>query len=363
MGLIKNWFGALNKKFVSKHNYSLEEKIFRLVTISGILMSTVGLFGNISLGLGVITFIILSINIIIDVICIVYFQKTRKWEKPSIIVILYGVFILFPTLWFSTGGATGSTMPFVVLMGIFIVIAFNGRFRAICLIVVIIMYLTFTLLELRFPDLSTPYQSRDTHYADLAIGMFLSYCVSVYLAYQVLTNYKKSKHEAELLVKQLELSSILDPLTGIYNRRYLTSAINDEMRKAYDDGSELVLCIFDIDFFKKINDTYGHNYGDRVLVELSKCIGDSLDSSEVFGRYGGEEFLIIFKDCGLDKALVKMNMIYHSIERMQVNNSDRITISSGMSVYYKGISFSNFLESADKNLYKAKENGRSQIVY
>ncbi len=363
MRYIKKCIAVFNEKFISNKDYLLEEKTFLLVTISGILMSTVGLFGNVSLGLSIITLIIPSINIAIDGICLVYFFKTRKWESPSLIVILYAIFVLFPSLWFSTGGATGSTMPFVVLIGIFVVIAFKGRFRTIILIIVIIMFTSFTFIELKFPNVSIPYPSRDAHYADLALGMCLSYCVSVYLAYQVLSDYKKSKHETELLVEQLKFSSITDPLTGIYNRRYLTSYLYDEMRKSFDDGSELAMCIFDIDFFKKINDTYGHNFGDKVLVDLSQCVIDTLTDEDIFGRYGGEEFLVIFKNCRLDQAIVKMKVIYKELEKVEWNSKLNLTISSGISVYYKGISFSSFLENADKNLYKAKENGRNQIVY
>ncbi len=327
----------------------MEEKTFLLVTISGILMSAVGLFGNVSLGLSIVTLIIPSLNIVIDGICLAYFFRTRKWEIPSLIVILYAIFVLFPSLWFSTGGATGSTMPFVVLIGIFVVIAFKGRFRAGILVIVIVMFMTFTLLEMQFPDIVTPYPSRDAQYMDLALGMLLSYCVSVYLAYQVLNDYKKSKHKAEQLVEQLEFSSITDALTGIYNRRYLTSCINAEMRKSFDDGSDLVLCIFDIDFFKKINDDYGHNYGDEVLIEVSKCVKDTLDSDEIFGRYGGEEFLILFRNCKQDKAIEKMHTIYSNLAKMRWGNPISLTISSGLSVYHKGISFSNFLEHADTN--------------
>lgn len=353
----------LKEQFTSEKGFSLEEKTFFLVTISGILMSTVGLIGNISLGLSFLSLIVPSINILIDWICLIYFRKTRKWKIPSLIVIMYAIFVLFPVLWFSTGGATGSTMPFVVLMGIFIVIAFNGKFRTVILIITIAMYMAFSLLELYYPDICIPYPSRDAHYIDLTVGMFLSYCVSVYLAYQVLGDYEKSKKKAEELVYQLEYSSITDSLTGIYNRRYLTSCLNDEMRKSFDDGSNLVLCIFDIDFFKRINDSFGHNFGDKVLIDLSNCVKDSLSDNEIFGRYGGEEFLIIFQNCKLDSAVAKLEIIYENLGRMQWDNNISLTISSGLSVYYKGVSFSNFLEIADTNLYKAKENGRNRIVF
>lgn len=360
--IIRHGLAFIKEKFFAK-NASLEEKTFLLVSFSGIFMSAIGLAGNLSLGLSVVTLFIPALNILIDIICITYFTKTGKWQTPSLIVIMYAIFVLFPSLWFSTGGATGSTMPFVVLIGIFVVIAFKGRFRASILAIVIVMFTTFTLLEMYYPAITTPYPDRESQYIDLALGMILSYCVSVYLAYQVLGDYEKSRKESEALVKQLEINSVTDALTGIYNRRFLSTSLDEEMRKAYDSGDELAICILDIDYFKRINDTYGHSYGDEVLVRLSACVAGSLGSDEIFGRYGGEEFLIVFKNCPLDAAVAKMNRICEDLEKIQWHDNIRVTISAGLSAYQKGVSFSKFLEEADRNLYRAKQEGRNRIVY
>ncbi len=360
MKVMQLW-NSLTEKYFGK-NKSLEEKTFLLVAFAGIFMSTIGLVGNISLQLNIVTLFIPAINIIIDCICIVYFSKTRKWETPSVIVIMYAIFVLFPSLWFSTNGATGSTMPFVVLIGIFVVIAFKGKFRTTILVVVIFMFTAFTVLELYFPEITNPYPNREAHYIDLSLGMFLSYSVTVYLAYQVLGDYEKSKRESEKLVRQLEISSITDALTGVYNRRFLTSCLDEEMRNSYDSGAELSICIIDIDFFKRINDTYGHNYGDEVLIKLSRCIADSLSGDEIFGRYGGEEFLIIFKNDAIAPAKAKMDVVYRNLKKIQWRDNIDVTISCGISAYQKGISFSKFLEVADLHLYQAKQNGRNQMV-
>ncbi len=141
---IKKKLAALTEKFFAK-NKSLEEKTFLLVSFSGIFMSAIGLAGNISLQLSIVTLIIPAINIVIDCICIAYFAKTGKWKIPSVIVILYAIFVLFPSLWFSTNGATGSTMPFIVLIGIFVVIAFKGKFRNPILVILIVMLAAFTI--------------------------------------------------------------------------------------------------------------------------------------------------------------------------------------------------------------------------
>ncbi len=360
---MKNKFFDLKEKNLFNINFTLEEKTFLLVALSGILMSAIGFIGNILLGLSILTLIIPAVNIIIDVTCLLYFYKTRKYKILTIIVIMYALFVLFPMLWFSTGGATGSTMPFVVLMGIFIVIAFEGKFRTIIMIVVICLYTAFTFIELKYPGIYIPYPDRRSHYMDLSIGMIISYSVSSYLAYQVLNSYKQAKNEAESLISKLEISSMIDSLTGIYNRRYLTSCISEEMRKSYDDGSNLVLCIIDVDFFKVVNDTYGHIFGDKILVELSKTISSLLSKDEIFGRYGGEEFVIIFRNCTVEMAIEKLNIIYAELKKAEWNKNINLTVSCGVTSYTKGVSFSKFLEQADKNLYIAKEKGRNLVIY
>ena len=169
--------------------------------------------------------------------------------------------------------------------------------------------------------------------------------------------------EADAHIQELEKISFIDSLTGIYNRRFLSLRIDEEMRKSYESGSPLTLCMIDIDHFKKINDTYGHVYGDEILVRLSKLIDKMLDEEDIFGRYGGEEFIILFTNSDLEKAIGKVNKVMQRVRSEQWGHGGGVTISCGLSTYTRGIYFSNFIKNADGNLYKAKVNGRNRIVY
>ena len=172
-----------------------------------------------------------------------------------------------------------------------------------------------------------------------------------------------SMREADAHIQKLEEVSYIDSLTGIYNRRFLNLRIDAEMRKSFDNGSPLTLCMMDIDYFKKINDTYGHLYGDEVLVRLAAIIDETLDEGSIWGRYGGEEFMILFTSCDLEKAAAKVNAVMERICSEQWTHGDKITVSCGLSTYTHGVFFSDFIKSADKNLYKAKECGRNRLVY
>ncbi len=343
-------------------NIALEHMIFILVALSGIFMSTVGLVGNSSLGLNAVSLLVPSLNIVIDIACIAYSIATKRWRGTSVIVVFYAIFVLFPFLWFSTGGATGSTMPFVIMSGLVVVIIFQGKFRAILSCVTVLMFCTFIYLEMLYPDIFVPYPNREAWYIDLIIGLISSFTVSVTLVFIVLARYKRAKFEAENMAKKLEEMALTDPLTGVYNRRFLTSCLDEEMRKAYDSGQPLTVCILDIDHFKRINDSYGHVYGDEVLIKLAQLIGSCLGEDEVFGRYGGEEFLILFKGNDVEGALWKISLCTKKLRETRWAHGGSITVSCGVGAYTKGISYSSFVESADINLYKAKEGGRNRVV-
>ena len=169
-----------------------------------------------------------------------------------------------------------------------------------------------------------------------------------------LINDKKLKDSIYQLIyernKLLEVANI-DFLTGTYNRRILDSI---------DKFSVVALC--DIDDFKSINDTYGHDIGDRVLKVVSKILMDNSNNEGIICRYGGDEFLVIFKKCSLE--LVKEKMINVSI---MLNNYFKyskmnISFSVGISFYESGKSLNETIKDADIALYDAKEKGKSDIT-
>ena len=336
---------------------------FFLAATAGIFMSVVGTVSNIPLGLGVITVIIPLINIVLNVGCIIYSAKTKKWFVPSILVVLYAILVLFPLLWFLTGGATGSTTPYLIMTGFIVVIIFRGKLRNFLLGTIPLLFSFFIFLELLYPEICAPYPSRVTHYIDLIIGLMVSFTVTATLAIVVLSRYHKARLESEELVKKLGAISLTDPLTGIYNRRMLTSCLDEEMRKCYENDCPLTICLADIDHFKQVNDVYGHLSGDKVLIDLARVIEEFMGENDILGRYGGEEFLIIFKNQTMREALETVEKFHKAIQAHEWEKIRPITISCGVSEYAKGISYSDFVGSADKCLYEAKEMGRNEIAY
>lgn len=362
MNKVENKFTSVANKLLGQ-TLTLEHLIFLCGAFAGIVLSLIGVIGNLAMELHLIAIIIPLINLIIDISCVVYSIKTKRWKGAAILVYFFASFVLFPFLWFTSGGTMSSNLPLVIGLGVVLAIVFNGKVRIFFFFATLLLFSTLIMVELYFPNNFIPYPSREAQYTDILIGFVLSYLASGGLAFFTLLRYNAEKKNAEDLVSQLEVTSITDPLTNVYNRRYLMIQIDEEMRSAYDSGKPLSLCILDIDHFKLVNDTYGHLCGDEVLVLLAKTISSNLDKSAMVGRYGGEEFIIIFPNRNIQETIDELNKLYEILKNTEWPNAQQITVSCGVSEYTKGISYSKFLEESDQNLYKAKNNGRNRIEY
>lgn len=159
----------------------------------------------------------------------------------------------------------------------------------------------------------------------------------------------------------------LDPLTELYNRRRMLQYL-DQVEKEYalNEMRFLSLALGDIDFFKKVNDAYGHETGDEVLKSVAKVFMKAMNGKGEVCRWGGEEFLIAFYNMNGDEALVLLTEILEQICSMEIlheGKSIKITMTFGLVEYYKASGIEGSIQEADKKLYQGKESGRNQIVY
>lgn len=162
-----------------------------------------------------------------------------------------------------------------------------------------------------------------------------------------------------------EIESITDPLTGVGNRRFLQKVLQAQLSMV-ERSKEYFFAVsmLDIDRFKQVNDEFGHDVGDKVLQKVSFIINRNLRQSDTFGRFGGEEFIIISPLTGEVKALdfaerirqIIQNTVFSSVEALKV------TVSIGVTIYKYPESLDTTLKRSDKALYQAKQNGRNQIV-
>ena len=171
----------------------------------------------------------------------------------------------------------------------------------------------------------------------------------------------------EALQTQLREQALRDPLTGLHNRRYLFEVAPRLLDLAQRQSSPLCVVLIDLDRFKAVNDQWGHATGDRVLRAFAALLTHSLRRSDVLCRHGGEEFVIVMPDIGLDSATAMLRRLLQSTEQMADATPDEplptVTFSAGVAVFPRhGDKLDQLLSRADRALYKAKDNGRARIV-
>lgn len=183
------------------------------------------------------------------------------------------------------------------------------------------------------------------------------------LVYDV-TDQALGKTRVEQLNDELQVMSRVDGLTGLYNRRYWQERFDFSFKLAKRQNKSITAMMLDIDHFKKVNDTFGHQAGDKVIKTLADVINKSVRETDLAGRYGGEEFAIILTDSDAANATNVAERIRRLSEAQQVEHDGhiiRFTVSIGLAEYCPQCNASmQWLELADQALYDAKENGRNQ---
>lgn len=179
-----------------------------------------------------------------------------------------------------------------------------------------------------------------------------------------------ASHEVEVLRRQVEdarRETLVDPLTGVGNRKLFDVRLRECMRNAMEDGSELCLVMADIDHFKKFNDTFGHQLGDLVLRLVAKALTDGIKGRDIAARYGGEEFAVLLPHTRLADAVKVADQLRAMIasKRVRKRDDDRdlgtVTLSMGAACFRPGEPASEFVQRADAALYFAKNHGRNRV--
>lgn len=172
-------------------------------------------------------------------------------------------------------------------------------------------------------------------------------------------------------ISDLEQATLTDPLTGVYNRRFMEQRLAEEISKARRYCFQLSILLFDLDHFKQVNDEHGHQAGDQMLVEICNLVTDQLRDSDILSRYGGEEFLVIATNTGPAEAALLAERLRARIEANVFLKDDEELTAQGLSIT-TSIGIASFdddndneeilIGNADRNLYQAKHEGRNRIV-
>lgn len=203
-----------------------------------------------------------------------------------------------------------------------------------------------------FSQMATSIQNRELELRDLAVGLEQT--------------IEERTDELRRQNKRLERIAIEDPLTGIYNRRYFFELAEQEIERAKRYGNLLSVVIMDADYFKNVNDAYGHLIGDQILINLAKICQENIRSLDIFARYGGEEFVILMPEANLEdaqKSAERLRKLVAETSMITGGLNVMITISLGVASWEnsKELDFNALLARADRALYQSKESGRNRV--
>ena len=312
------------------------------------------------------------ILVIIHIInfCIVllsYLFFIRKPVKRKALVSNITIFIQFfsaLTIVLLTGGIESSALiwfPFLPAIMVFM----NGIKNAIIWLVLSLFLFLYLYLgqSLNLDTVIIGYSSTTDRFLDIVMMAF----TALFIISGIDISRKRTFKKLEDIQSELKILATTDPLTGLFNRRCFEDRAEAEIKRSIRYNKSLTVIMADLDYFKQINDTFGHKAGDYVLKEISKIIRKSLRDIDLIGRYGGEEFIMLFPELDQTTSLIVAERLREEIENTVISVKEKtvkITISIGITELSGGDKYSldTLTHRADEALYKSKENGRNIIT-
>ena len=214
--------------------------------------------------------------------------------------------------------------------------------------------------------MGTPIKVRDKFIGYIVVEhnlyKFLSTEIMIFL--RSIANQIAIVVENSLLYKELEKINQRDPLLGIYNRKYFFELLDKNAKK---EENKFAIVMIDIDDFKKVNDTYGHQFGDKILINTANIVTSCIDSQDIFARYGGEEFILYISDFTTEDSVYnKIEIIRRTLQNSKVrfNNENKYVTASFGILYFplNSVEINELISKADDLLYKAKKSGKNRVL-
>jgi diguanylate cyclase (GGDEF)-like protein len=239
----------------------------------------------------------------------------------------------------------------------------TGRFSHLLSITILVMLALAGGIVIRvLPKLRNLENTEFEHYyvPQLLAGLLL---LIVLLSLYVLDQRRRLRRTQKQLIQELvrretaERLAVIDPLTELYNRRYMAQAIAREAARASRQDSQLAFLMIDVNEFKQINDSLGHMVGDRILQEVAALLQKTFRTSDVISRYGGDEFLVLLVDVNQEKAVYAVHRLQHEVEVWNRENAIKgytMALSCGTALCECGVDPSSALVAADQAMYRAK---------
>ena len=344
------------KQSINELNKELKIRLFYVLALTAIIANTLGFISNVIIyGFTNITIFILVCAIIMYIVGGLGIYS-KKIIFPANMILFLGNFIEFPVLFF----AYGPYYILYMLLGIVSTALFlEKKWRFIGSMIIILYDSIVIYVKIMFSHYLIGVEVANL--PAILVTYFISMVSIVMMIVILMKYYALQQNKLFELTKELQEMANLDPLTHLYNRRYLVDYIQ---RKMHQDNGEFAIALLDIDDFKMINDQFGHVYGDETLQVFADSMKKIMEGKGIASRFGGEEFMLVF-DC-LDKVTIEQS-IQEIVKDLQIYGRETkdvdITFSAGVEFFYKKDEIIKLFNGADHKLYYAKHHGKNKIIF
>lgn len=286
-----------------------------------------------------------------------------KYTKPRllyILVFLSFVFVLLSVILIMTGGINSQFIYLVPIFPIITCLIADSKIGVFCTVLVVCLIVCLRLFS-TYIEARNLFDYNEDLLTARTVWLVLAVLIGLVLSIQFNKLSKK-------LSEKLSMQANIDALTGILNRRCILDLLCSILEETKPNQKYVSVLMLDVDHFKSLNDDYGHSFGDRCLQELATCIQKSIrQDSDLVGRYGGEEFLIVLNNVDIEKTGVIAEKIRHNASQIVCKTKDEevsftVTIGYYSTLLSKVTSASDIINLADAALYKGKNQSRNCVV-
>lgn len=353
----------VRSRFVDQQ-YQFRDRLYFLFGTAGVVSAGAAFAAAIGSGLpriaaaaSLVSFFVMLVLMIVS-----FFMKDITVNRIFCSIFLN--FFMFPALFWVTGGVNCG-MVFYFILGLSVAaLILNGICRTVVITLTLIFDCVCLYLGFRYPEMANPlsYEERqmDTISSFVIVAVFI---VAVILIMS--QEYQKEHDKVVEHAERLNQQALTDSLTKLYNQRFLTDMLNRISDTYTSETGSISIVLFDLDDFKKINDTYGHLRGNQVLCRFASILREKAGEKNIAVRYGGEEFILLLPDFNYEAAfsfaeMIRLDVLHDKMLADLTKNT--FSVSGGVAVYKMGMSTDEWIRQADANLYTAKKNGKNRIV-
>lgn len=345
---------------------SLQNRVFYVTNISAFIACAIGVFGTVSIKLPIVCIALSIVATFLVLGCAIYSFYSKKTKFVSFFLNIIMGWIILPFMFITEGGSQGGSSFYLMTIALTCSFTLKNKLKFFFIIFCLFEYSGLFIFEYYYPEFILPLP-KDSVIADRIAGLVITFSILALYVNMFVRQYEKDHKKLKKISNMYCHQANTDELTELFNRRYFKEIflknLSDNEKNTLDD-SKIFLVMFDIDNFKKINDTYGHPFGDKILKQFAEILFEESSNGSVSCRYGGEEFLIMIKGLSFNYAYAKAESILNKTRTRIFCGIDKnpVTVSAGFVLCEKKFDYTEILKSVDEKLYEAKRTGKNRIV-